>query len=256
MFAKDEIATSASVARAGAAAVGPLVLVVDDAPPIQKMLRFVLGSHGFRTAEATNGTEGLASAASYNPDLVLLDLGLPDLDGVEVTRRLREWSHTPILVISSRGQERDKVAALDMGANDYVTKPFAVGELLARMRVWLRAAPQGSSQEASVMEMGDLRIDLVRRLVTVAGRVVRLTPTEYKLFATLMRNRLRAMTHEQLLEATWGPGSAGNTQYLHVYMGRLRQKLEPDVTRPRYLITETGVGYRLRSPDPASRSPR
>jgi len=216
------------------------------------MLRFVLGSHGFRTVEATNGTEALASAASYNPNLVLLDLGLPDLDGIEVTRRLREWTNAPILIISARGHEKDKVAALDLGANDYMTKPFGVGELLARIRVWLREAPAGPSQERSVMELGDLRIDLVRRLVSVAGRVVRLTPTEYKLFATLMRNRVRVMTHEQLLEATWGPNCAGHIQYLHVYMGRLRQKLEPDTSRPRYLITEAGVGYRLAAPDRGS----
>jgi two-component system KDP operon response regulator KdpE len=248
MLAKDEGNGSVS-GRTEPPAVGPLILVVDDAPPMQKMMRYVLASHGFRTAEATNGAEALASAASYNPDLVLLDLGLPDLDGIEVTRRLREWSHAPILVISARGHEKDKVAALDLGANDYLTKPFRVGELLARIRVWLRAAPSVPSQEGSVMEIGDLRIDLVRRLVSVAGRVVRLTPTEYKLFATLMRNRVRVMTHEQLLEATWGPHCAGNIQYLHVYMGRLRQKLEPDSTRPRYLISEPGVGYRLSAPE-------
>jgi two-component system KDP operon response regulator KdpE len=252
MLANDVGNGSASGVRTEVPAVGPLILVVDDAPPMQKMLRFVLGSHGFRTAEAASGAEALASAASYNPDLVLLDLGLPDLDGIEVTRRLREWSHAPILVISARGHEKDKVAALDLGANDYLTKPFRVGELLARIRVWLRETPAGPSQEGSVLEVGDLRIDLVRRLVSVAGRVVRLTPTEYKLFATLMRNHMRVMTHEQLLEATWGPHCAGNIQYLHVYMGRLRQKLETDSARPRYLITEAGVGYRLRAPDRSS----
>jgi two-component system KDP operon response regulator KdpE len=226
---------------------GPLVLIVDDERPMLKFLQSVLDDHGFRTVAAASGAEGLAQALSYNPDFVLLDLGLPDMDGIEVTRRLREWMTVPIVIISARGQESDKIAALDVGANDYVTKPFATGELLARIRVWLRQVAHGTAdRDNPVIEIGELRIDLARRLVYAADRLVRLTPTEYKLFATLMRNAGRVMTHEQLLEATWGPGHADETQYVRVYMGQLRQKLESQPARPRYLVTEPGVGYRLR----------
>jgi two-component system, OmpR family, KDP operon response regulator KdpE len=225
---------------------GPLVLVVEDEEPMRKFLRSVLEDHGFRTVLATHGGEALAHASAYNPDLVLLDLGLPGYDGIEVTRRLREWMGAPIVIISARGQEGDKIAALDVGANDYVTKPFATGELLARIRVWMRQASLADcDHDDSVIAVGKLKIDLARRLVSVADRRVHLTPTEYKLFALLMRNAGRVMTHRQLLEATWGPAYAAETQYVRVYMGHLRQKLEDTPARPRHLVTEPGVGYRL-----------
>ncbi len=226
---------------------GALVLVVEDEHPMRRFLQSVLGDHGFRTVLATHGAEALSQASAYNPDFVLLDLGLPDIDGIEVTKRLREWLAAPIVVISARGQEGDKISALDVGANDYVTKPFATGELLARMRVWMRQAARGDRDAGEpTIELGDLRIDLAKRHVTVAGRMVHLTPTEYKLFGLLMRNAGRVMTHRQLLEATWGPSYANETQYVRVYMGQLRQKLEENPARPRYLVTEPGVGYRIR----------
>jgi two-component system KDP operon response regulator KdpE len=223
------------------------VLIADDESAMRKLLRTVLGSSGLRTVEAVSGAEAQRLAAAYNPDLVLLDLGLPDGDGVEVTRSLREWMSAPIVVVSAREREQDKLAAFEAGANDYVTKPFGSGELIARVRVWLRkGAGVESGPHDAVVDVGDLRIDFVRRLVFVAGRELHLTPTEYRLFATLMRNRGRVMTHAQLLEAAWGPGHARQTQYLRVYMGHLRKKLEPDATYPRYLVTESGVGYRLK----------
>jgi two-component system KDP operon response regulator KdpE len=226
---------------------GPLVLVVEDEPPMRKFLQSVLGDHGFRTVLAACGCDGLAQAAAYNPDFVLLDLGLPDLDGIEVTRRLREWMGAPIVVISARGQEDDKISALDVGANDYLTKPFATGELLARIRVWMRQLARGHRErDAPVIEIGELRIDLARRTVFAGGREVHLTPTEYKLFAALMQNAGRVITHRQLLEITWGPAYRNETQYVRVYMGQLRRKLESNPARPRYLMTEPGVGYRLR----------
>jgi two-component system, OmpR family, KDP operon response regulator KdpE len=230
-----------------AAAAGPLVLVVDDEAPTRQLLRILLEGNSLRVVEARSGAEGLERAATYNPDLVLLDLGLPDSDGIDVTRRLREWMVAPIVVISARGQEREKVAVLDAGANDYLTKPFASGELLARIRVWVRAAHAGADVYESVLEVGDLKVDLGRRVVSVAGREIHLTPTEYKLLVTLMHSRGRVMTHRQLLEATWGPRYSHQTQYLRVYMGQLRRKLEQDAARPRHLLTEPGVGYLVRS---------
>jgi len=227
---------------------GPLILVVDDEASVQKLLGILLRAQGMRTVQATSAAEALARAADTNPDLVLLDLGLPDADGIDVTRQLREWTAVPVVVISARGKELDKVATLDAGANDYLTKPFTNGELLARIRVWLRAtAHHPAKDSASIIEIGHLRIDFAKHLVQVAGREVHLTPTEYKLFATLMRNPGRLMTHRQLLDAAGGPRSADWRQYLRVYMGQLRRKLEPDMARPRYLLTEPGVGYRLRA---------
>jgi two-component system, OmpR family, KDP operon response regulator KdpE len=244
MIAQADATVAADNTRQGAAVAGPLVLVVDDDAATQTMLRIVLNVNGLRTMAARSGAEALERAAAVNPDLVLLDLGLPDSNGLEVTRRLREWMFAPILVISARGQERDKVSLLDAGANDYLTKPIASGELLARIRVWIRRTA-ADTPEGAVIEVGDLRVDLGRRLVTKAGRELHLTPIEYKLFVTLMRNRGRVMTHRQLLEATWGRGYTNQTQYLRVYMGQLRRKLEQDTARPRYLLTEPGVGYRV-----------
>jgi len=227
--------------------VAPLVLVVEDEEQILKFLRAALDSHGYRYVEARNGEEGLRQAATRSPDVVLLDLGLPDIDGLEVTRRLREWSPVPIVVLSARGRERDKVAALDLGADDYVTKPFGVGELLARLRAALRraAAPDRGS-EHGVVEIRGLTMDLERRRVTRDGAEVHLTPIEYRLLALLARNPGRVMTHEQLLRQVWGPGYTEQKHYLRVYMGQLRHKLERDPARPKYLINEPGVGYRLR----------
>jgi len=226
----------------------PLLLIVEDDQQMRKFLRASLASHGYRLVEAANGEEGLSQAASYNPDLILLDLGLPDIDGLVVTKRLREWASAPIIVISARGREDDKINALDSGADDYLTKPFGTGELLARIRVALRHSAR-SRQERSepILRVGDLSVDLDKRTVHVGGREVHLTPIEYKLLATLLKNAGKVLTHRQLLKEVWGPGYANNTQYLRVYMVQLRHKLEQDATRPRYLLTEPGVGYRLKS---------
>jgi two-component system KDP operon response regulator KdpE len=203
-----------------------------------------------RVLSATTGEGALAEALAQRPHIVLLDLGLPDLDGVEVTKRLRDWTETPILVISARSFENDKIAALDAGANDYVTKPFGTGELLARVRVWLKqVAAHGGIHDGEETELtaGDLKLDLVKHLVFVEGNEVHLTRTEYKLLATLMRNVGRVMTHRQLLEAVWGPKHAEEKHYLRVYLGQLRNKLERNPTRPSHILTESGVGYRFRA---------
>ena len=224
----------------------PTVLVIEDEPPLQKFLRVTLESQGYAVIEATGGESGLRHAAVEQPDLVILDLGLPDVDGLDVTRRLREWSAVPVIVVSARGREQDKVAALDAGADDYLTKPFGVGELLARVRVALRHRAAARTDTGDpVFESGRLRVDLARREVTTDGRSVRLTPNEYRLLAVLVKNAGRVMTHRQLLREVWGPGSGEETHYLRVYVNQLRQKLEADPARPEHLLTETGVGYRL-----------
>jgi two-component system KDP operon response regulator KdpE len=223
------------------------VLVVDDEPQLLRFLRAMLPAQGFRIVEAATGSEALAEAAARSPDLVLLDLGLPDLDGVEVTRRLREWSAVPIIVLSARDRERDKVDALDAGADDYLTKPFGAEELLARMRVALRHAARIAGPEEAVFQCGELRVDLAARRVFTGEREVRLTRTEYRLLALLARHAGKVVTHRQVLKEIWGPNAVEQTHYLRVYMGQLRHKLEADPTRPRYLLTETGVGYRLRA---------
>jgi len=226
---------------------GPIVLLVEDEAEMRRALRPSLRSHGYQLVEAATGREGLAQAAGRNPDVILLDLGLPDGDGLDVVRELRRFSLAPIIVISARGQERDKVAALDLGADDYLTKPFGVVELQARIRVALRhqgsLTPSGAEPEFSA---AGVRVDLERRRVFRGGEEVHLTPTEYRLLATLIRHRGKVLTHRHLLEMVWGPNYAGQTHYLRVYMGQLRHKLEADPTRPRLLITEPAVGYRLR----------
>ena len=225
----------------------PLVLVVEDEPQLMRFLRATLPVHGYQVVEATTGAQALVEASTRAPDLVLLDLGLPDLDGTEVTRRVREWSPVPIVVISARGQERDKVEALDAGADDYLTKPFGIAELLARMRVAFRhAARRSNGALETVVDTGDLRIDLGARLVYRRGQEVRLTRTEYRLVASLAQQAGKVLTHRQLLREVWGPGAADETHYLRVYMAQLRHKLEDDPARPRHLLTETGVGYRLK----------
>ena len=224
------------------------ILVIEDEPQMQKFLGASLTSEGYRPLEATTGKEGLELARTHNPDLVLLDLGLPDTDGMEVTRELRTFSTKPIIVISARGQETDKVRALDVGADDYLTKPFGVSELMARIRVALRHSSR-SKEEATepVLRVGELEIDLDRRRVLAAGKEVHLTPNEYKLFAYLMKHAGKVLTHRQLLKEVWGAAYASQTHYLRVYMVQLRHKLETEAARPRYLLTEPGVGYRLRT---------
>jgi two-component system KDP operon response regulator KdpE len=224
----------------------PLVLVVDDEPQVRRFLRASLPHQGYRLIEAETGEAALREASMRSPDAILLDLGLPDLDGVEVTRRLREWSTVPIVVLSARGQETDKIEALDAGADDYLTKPFGIGELLARLRVALRHASRAGATGEPVFEHGDLKVDLGTQRVFSRGEEVRLTRTEYRLLALLVKHAGKVLTHRQLLKDVWGPGSVNESHYLRVYMGQLRHKLEEDPARPRHLVTEIGVGYRLK----------
>jgi two-component system KDP operon response regulator KdpE len=242
------VSTSPPEDGRGRASPAPLVLVVDDEPQVVRFLRATLPAQGYRVIEAANGNQGLVEASTRAPDLILLDLGLPDIDGVEVTRRLREWSRTPIIVLSARGQEDDKIQALDAGADDYLTKPFGTGELLARMRVALRNAARAAGAEGEpVFTVGALNVDLGARRVFVGEEEIHLTRTEYNLLALLVKHAGKVLTHRQLLKEVWGPGSTGESHYLRVYMGQLRHKLERDPARPRYLLTETGVGYRLKA---------
>lgn len=224
----------------------PLVLLIEDELPVHKFLGASLPAHGFKLIGAETGNDGLARAADYNPDVVLLDLGLPDMDGLEVTRRLREWSAVPIIVLSARGQEKDKIAALDAGADDYLTKPFSTGELLARIRVALRHSARASDANPQpVFIVGDLKVDLAGRHVFVGGNEIHLTPIEYKLLTVLIRHAGRVLTHQQLLNEVWGPHHAQDTHYLRVHLAQLRRKIEPNPAQPRYLLTETGIGYRF-----------
>jgi two-component system KDP operon response regulator KdpE len=223
---------------------GPLVLVVEDEAQVRRFLRAALGSRDYRVVEAGGVREGEQLATSHNPDVFLVDLGLPDGDGVDLVRRLREWTRAPIVVLSARGREEDKVNALDAGADDYLTKPFGVNELLARLRVALRHAQAGPA-EPPILEAGPVRVDLARREVTVDGREVRLTPTEFKLLALLARHAGKVMTHRQILREVWGP-NATEAHYVRVQMAELRKKIEAEPARPRLLVTEPGVGYRLR----------
>ena len=226
---------------------GALVLVVEDEPQMRRFLRATLTAHGYRQLEAGTAAEALLLASRHNPELVLLDLGLPDGDGLDVTRKLREWSQLPIIVLSARGREDDKIEALDAGADDYLTKPFGAGELLARIRVALRHAQSRSgAADVQALELGALRIDFTRREVTRDGQEVHLTPIEYKLLALLAHNAGRVLTHRQILEHVWGQGHADQTHYVRVHMAELRRKVEADPTRPKLLVTEPGVGYRLR----------
>lgn len=223
---------------------GPRVLVVDDEPAIRRFLHTSLSAHGYTVFEALNGQEGLSAVMARRPDLVILDLGLPDMDGIEITRRLREWTPVPIIIVTVQEQERAKIAALDAGADDYVTKPFGMGELLARMRAALRRAATPTAEP--VFSTGPLTVDLGQRLVTVGSREVQLTPTEYDLLRALVMHAGQVLTHRQLLRQVWGAGYEGETHLLRVNMSNLRHKLEPDASRPSFILTEPGVGYRLR----------
>lgn len=222
---------------------GARILIIDDEKQIRRLLKVALTGHGYELEEAVSGQDGLNKAAVFRPDLVILDLGLPDLPGLEVLRRLREWSQTPVIILSVREQENDKINALDNGADDYVTKPFGMGELLARIRAALRHAA-GLGNEP-VLNFGDLEIDVAQRRVTVDGNVIKLTPTEYELLRNLAVYSGKVLTHRQLLRAVWGPSYENDTQYLRVYIAQLRRKIESDPSRPRHIITEPGVGYRL-----------
>ncbi|MGB8647813.1 MAG: response regulator [Anaerolineae bacterium] len=223
---------------------GPRVLVIDDESQIRRFLRTGLGGHGYEVIEANAGNSGLDQVAAAKPDLVILDLGLPDMDGVEVIQRLREWSQVPIIILSVREREQDKIAALDAGADDYLVKPFGIGELLARIRVALRhGAP---TAEEPVFHTGALQVDLARRLVTIEGREVKLTPTEYSILKFMVAHAGKVVTHQQLLRGVWGPEYEQEAHYVRVYVGQLRQKLESNPARPRYILTEPGVGYRLK----------
>lgn len=223
------------------------ILLIEDEPEIRRFLRTTLPAHGYRLHEAATGQDGLTDAKAINPDLILLDLGLPDLDGAEVIRQVREWTATPIIVLSARDQEQGKVAALDLGADDYVTKPFGVNELLARMRAALRHASRSPDSVESVFALGELKVDFGRRQVFVSGREIHLTPIEYKLLTVLIRHAGKVLTHRQLLKEVWGPLHVEEGHYLRVYMRQLRNKLEKTPAHPRYLVTELGVGYRLRT---------
>jgi len=224
----------------------PLILVVEDDPQIRRFLRATLAAEGYQFHEALTAQEGAAQAAARRPDLILLDLGLPDRDGLEVIRGVREWSQMPIVVVSARGQEKDKIAALDLGADDYVAKPFAVGELLARIRAALRrSASAGQDGSGGVFRFGKVEVDLEKRLVKVDGEDVHLTPNEYKLLQVLAQHAGKVLTQRQLLNEVWGPNHTEQAQYLRVYVAQLRRKLEADPARPKHLQTEPGVGYRL-----------
>ncbi len=223
---------------------GPRILIVDDEPQMLRVLRPALAASGYETLEAATGREALKAIAAHAPDAVLLDLGLPDMDGKEVLRRARAFSQVPIIILSAREREAEKIAALDAGADDYVEKPFSIGELLARLRAALRHGGK-TAAEASEIESGGLRIDLGRRLVTRNGVVVKLTPKEYELLATLSRHADRLLTHRQILTAVWGPAHGEDTQYLRVFIGQLRAKIEEDAAAPKILVTEPGVGYRF-----------
>jgi len=221
-------------------------VVIEDDPQIRRFLRTVLPSEGFEVFEAETGTRGLVEAATRKPDVVILDLGLPDLDGVEVIRRVREWSQVPIVILSARTREQEKIAALDAGADDYLTKPFGVGELTARLRVALRhGAARASGAAEPAFAFGELKVDLAGRRVTLAGREVKLTPIEYRLLALLVKHAGMVVTHRQLLRDVWGPAYVEHTHTLRVHMASLRRKVEADPAQPRYLLTEIGVGYRL-----------
>ena len=225
----------------------PRILIIEDDPPIRRFLNVSLSSHNYEVIDAETGKEGLMQAAQQPPEVVILDLGLPDMDGIEVIRQLRDWSSIPIIIVSARGQEKDKVAALDAGADDYLTKPFSMGELLARLRVAMRhsAVIKDDSQTASQFVIGDFKVDLALRRVFVGKNEIHLTPLEYRLLTIMVQYAGKVLTHQFLLKEIWGPSDVNQTHYLRIFMGNLRRKIELDPAQPRYLLTEQGVGYRL-----------
>jgi two-component system KDP operon response regulator KdpE len=223
----------------------PAIVLIEDEAQIRRFLRVTLHAQGYRLFEAITGADGLVEIATRQPDIVIVDLGLPDMDGLEVIRRLREWSSVPVIVLSARGGERDKVTALDSGADDYIEKPFGTDELLARVRVALRHGAGGTRDADAVFKVGELVVDQARRVVTLDNHVVHLTPIEYKILTVLVHHAGKVLTHRQLLREVWGPTHVEHAHYLRVYMGQLRRKIEHDSAQPRYLLTEPGVGYRL-----------
>lgn len=227
----------------------PTALLVEDEPQIRRFVRGALEGEGWQVHEAATLRGGLVDAGTRKPDLIVLDLGLPDGDGIDFVTDLRKWSSVPVIVLSARVNEADKIRALDAGADDYLSKPFGVGELLARVRATLRRQRQPAADNAGLIKFGDVAVDLQNRRVSRAGESVHLTPTEYRLLAVLLSNAGRVMTSPQLLRAVWGPSQSGNGHYLRIYMGHLRHKLEADPAQPRYLLTETAVGYRMQLPD-------
>ena len=226
----------------------PTILLIEDEPEIRRFLRSALGADGYRVVESGTAQRGSIDAATHRPDMAIVDLGLPDFDGIDVIRRIREWSSMPIVVLSARVQERSKIDALDAGADDYITKPFGVGELLARVRAALRHVARPAAGQT--LALGNVTVDLAKRRLLRDGEEIRLTPIEFKLLALLARQAGLVVTHKHLLTEVWGPTHAADTHYLRIYMRQLREKLEPDPVRPRYLLTETGVGYRLVADEP------
>jgi two-component system KDP operon response regulator KdpE len=221
------------------------IIAIEDEAQIRKFLRTSLTSEGYQLIEAETAKQGLVEAATRKPDLIILDLGLPDKDGVEVVKELRSWSSVPIIILSARSQENDKIAALDAGADDYLVKPFGIGELLARIRVALRHIPIPVNGEEGIFSVDELQVDMVHRKITVSDVEVHLTPIEYRLLSVLIKHAGKVLTHQLLLKEVWGPNYVERAHYLRIYMGTLRHKLERDPTRPRFLLTEVGVGYRL-----------
>jgi two-component system KDP operon response regulator KdpE len=225
----------------------PVIVVIEDDPAIRLFLRTGLGVNGFKVFEADSGRQGIIEAGIRKPDLIILDLGLPDMDGVDVIKTIREWSVMPIIILSARSTEQNKIDALDAGADDYLTKPFGLGELLARIRVEMRHSVSSPAQDQSgVFNTGALKVDLLKRQVIVDDREVHLTPIQYRLLSVLIKNAGKVLTHQYLLKEVWGPSYKDNSHYLRIYMSQLRQKLETDPTQPQYLLTESGVGYRLK----------
>lgn len=225
------------------------ILVIEDEQEIRKFLSFSLESNGYKPILANNGHEGLQQVAAARPELIILDLGLPDMDGQHIIQRVREWSSLPIIVLSARGQEQDKIKALENGADDYLTKPFGLGELLARIKVALRHSRRGDNAESEIFTQDDLVVDRAKRVVTLAGEEVHLTPIEYQLLTIMVKHAGKVVTHTQLLKEIWGKHSAENNNYLRIHMQHLRQKLKDNPLKPTYLVTEPGIGYRLKSPE-------
>jgi two-component system KDP operon response regulator KdpE len=225
----------------------PVIIVIEDDPSIRRFLRTSLSTHGFNVYEAETGKQGCVEVEVRKPDLIILDLGLPDMDGVDVIKAIRAWSAVPIIILSARSSEQQKIDALDVGADDYLTKPFGFGELLARIRVALRHSmrPQEHAQ-ADVFTTGNLKVDLLNRVVSVDDQEIHLTPIQYRLLTVLVKNAGKVLTQQQILKEVWGPSYQESAHYLRIYMSQLRQKLEADPTQPKFLLTESGVGYRLK----------